>query len=62
MNIFWMIVWHSETGDFHQVVNYQGESVEMAGQSFEDAHPVYKVIHIGAGNHPPKTYQSLHMV
>lgn len=58
MKNFWMVVWNSETGDFRRA-SFLGVSVEMAEKSFENAHPVYKVIHSGAGDLPPKTYHSL---
>lgn len=64
MEKYWLIVYSMETGDFkNATVSAQPEEeTEEVGEAFEEKHPGYRVIHIGGGELPPKTYRSLQYI
>lgn len=61
---FWLVVYSTETGDFKNasMTSTQDSDVDKTSEAFENKHPEYRVIHIGEGELPPKTYRSLQYV
>jgi hypothetical protein len=56
---YWMLVWNAETGDFKNAKFSSTFQESEATDAFENTYPNLKVIHIGQGEEPPKTYRSL---
>ena len=56
-----MVVWNKKSGDFNNAtINpKESENLEEVSKKFENEYPDYRVIHIGEGELPPKTYRSL---
>jgi hypothetical protein len=61
---FWMVVWNKKSGDFKNatIEGTQEENTELISEKFEKDYPEYRVIHVGEGAQPPKTYRSLQYV
>lgn len=57
---YWMVVWKKTTGDFKiAFLKDNLNNIEELTTKFELKNPEYRVIHIGRGDIPPKTYRSL---
>lgn len=56
---YWLVVRNSETGDYENAKFCSTFQESDATDEFENIYPNLKVIHIGQGDEPPKTYQSL---
>ncbi|REE84565.1 hypothetical protein A8990_114100 [Paenibacillus taihuensis] len=57
---YWLVVWNAETGELKNAKFTCTTSQESeASYEFENTYPKLKVIHIGQGEKPPKTYRSL---
>jgi hypothetical protein len=60
---YWMVVRSKTTGKFkNALMTDNANIIEVVTAKFETENPDYQVIHIGEGNLPPKTYQSLEYV
>lgn len=55
----WMVIWSKINGDFNNFALNSNLKLEDIEAGFEKNNPNYKVIHIGEGALPPKTYRSL---
>jgi hypothetical protein len=57
---YWIVAYSTEKGDFKNAKFLTpSEKTEEVSLSFEERYPGYRVIHIGLGELPPKTYRSL---
>lgn len=54
-----MVVWNTETGEFRNAKYQSDLDQEKAADHFQDKHPQLKVVHIGEGDLPPRTFRSL---
>lgn len=62
-NEYWLVVWNKVTGDFRiALLRGNTNNPEEIIAEFSIKNPKYKVIHIGDGNLPPKTYRSLEYI
>ncbi|MCL7747331.1 hypothetical protein [Halalkalibacter alkaliphilus] len=59
--MFWILLYSIETKEFKNAIISEdpNESIERIADKYEENHPEFRVIHIGMGEHPPKTYRSL---
>ena len=61
--VYWTVVWNETTGEFKvALLKDNSNNLEELTAKFEMNNPEYRVIHIGEGNLPPKTYRSLEYV
>jgi hypothetical protein len=61
---YWLVVYSNETGDFKNasMLAQPDDNSETVSKKFEQKYPGYRVIHIGEGELPPKTYRSLQYI
>ncbi|MCA1066622.1 hypothetical protein QTG56_26060 (plasmid) [Rossellomorea sp. AcN35-11] len=61
---FWMVVYSLDSGDFRNatMTSTHDSDIDKISDVFESNNPDYRVIHIGKGALPPKTYRSLQYV
>lgn len=61
---YWLVVYSTETGDFKNASVSISENLDIdtISELFEKNNPEYRVIHIGEGESPPKTYRALEYI
>jgi hypothetical protein len=61
---YWLVVHSQVTGDFKNatMLAAHDEDIEEVAARFEQKNPEYRVIHIGEGELPPKTYRPLEYI
>ncbi|WP_209125742.1 hypothetical protein [Alkalihalobacillus sp. BA299] len=61
---YWLVVYQMKTGDFKNatMLAESSDDTEKVSEKFENEFSDYRVIHIGEGEFPPKTYRSLEYI